>query len=136
LQNNEDLDNHLHQAIRESRIEKLALLMEHYKVADKTDYLRLALELAIDHVPGFRIGCASKLLKLEHRDYGKVLGNKRGRQREWTRERLDRLLDAVEETKKKYCYRKDREALEVLVGHKEWPRQRAQKDWLRSRKTK
>jgi hypothetical protein len=75
LQNNEDLDNHLHQAIRESRIEKLALLMEHYKVADKTDYLRLALELAIDHVPGFRIGCASKLLKLEHRDYGKVLGN-------------------------------------------------------------
>jgi hypothetical protein len=116
---NEDLDNRLQQAIRESRIEKLALLMEHYKIADKTDYLSLALELAIDHVPGFRIGRASKLLKLEQGDYGKVLGNKRGRQRE---ERLDRLLDAVEETKKKYRYRRDREALEVLAGHKEWSR--------------
>jgi len=115
-----ELDTCLEQAIFESRVEKLALLMEHYGIADKTDYFSLALELAIDHVPGFRIGRARELLKLEHGDYGKVLGNKRGRQREWTLERSDRLVDAVEETKKRYHYRTDREALEVLARHTEW----------------
>jgi hypothetical protein len=102
----------------------------------KTDYFRLALELAIDHVPGFRIGRASELLKLEHGDHGKVLGNKRGRQREWTQERLNRLLDAVEETKKRYRYRTDRKALEVLAGHTEWSQQakrrRGFREWIKT----
>jgi hypothetical protein len=117
-----ELDSCLQQAIYESRVEKLPLLMEHYGIADKTDYFSLALKLAIDHVPGFRIGGSSDHLKLEHGEYGKVLGNKRGRQREWTRERLDRLLDAVEEIKKRYRYRSDREGLQVLAGRKEWSR--------------
>jgi hypothetical protein len=134
--NLEDLDARLEQAIYESRVEKLALLMEHYKIADKTDYFRLALELAIDHVPGFRIGRASELLKLEHGDYGKVLGNKRGRQREWTPERSDRLVDAVEEIKKRYRYRTDRKALEDLARHTEWSRptnhQGGFREWIKT----
>jgi hypothetical protein len=109
-------------ALTNKDLEKLALLMEHYKIADKTDYLSLALELAMDHVPGFRIGRASELLRLKYGDHGAVLGNKRGRQREWTPERSDRLVDAVEETKKRYRYRTDREALENLARHKEWSR--------------
>jgi hypothetical protein len=117
-----ELDTCLEQAIFESRVEKLALLMKHYKIADKTDYFSLALELAKDHVPGFRIGRASELLRLRHGDHGVVLGNKRGRPREWTPERSDRLVDAVEETKKRYRYRTDREALENLARHKEWSR--------------
>jgi hypothetical protein len=75
---NEDLAR-LEQAVYESRVEKLALLMEHYGIADKTDYFRLAVELAIDCVPGFRIGRASELLKLEHGDYGKEADHSSGR---------------------------------------------------------
>jgi hypothetical protein len=133
---NEDLDNRLQQAIRESRIEKLALLIEHYKIADKTDYLSLALKLAIDHVPGFRIGRASELLKLEHPDYGKVLGNKRGRRREWTPERLDSLLSAIEQTKREYGVLKDREALTIIARRRAWSRpanhQGDSKQWIKT----
>jgi hypothetical protein len=131
-----ELDACLQQAIYESRVEKLSLLMEHYGIADKDDYLSLALALAIDHVPGFRIGRLSELLKLEHGDYGTVLGNKRGRPRDWTRERLDRLITAVEETKKRYRYRRDRDALVNLAGHPEWARpanhRGGSREWLKT----
>jgi hypothetical protein len=117
-----ELGDCLQQTIHKTRLEKLKLLMAHYEIAEETDYLSLALKLAIAHVPGFRIGRASELLRLEHGDYGKVLGNKRGRQREWTPERLGRLLQAVEQAKKRYRYRTDRKALENLVCHTEWSR--------------
>jgi hypothetical protein len=109
----------LQEAIREKRIEKLVLLAKHFKVGE-TDYLSLALELAKDHVPGFRIGRASELLRLKHGDYGAVLGNKRGRKRESSLERSDRLVDDVEKTKKRLGCQTDREALEDLARHKEW----------------
>jgi hypothetical protein len=109
----------LQRAIYESRVEKLPLLAKHYGI-EKTDYFRLALALAIDHVPGFRIGRASELLKLKHGDYGKVLGNKRGREREWTLERLYRLPGAVETEKKKYSISTDDAALRVLARRPEW----------------
>jgi hypothetical protein len=97
---NEGLNNRLQRAIRKSRIEKLVLLMEHYKIADKADYLSLALELAVDHVPGFRIVPARKVLRLRHGDYGAVIGNKRGRPPERTPDRIDRLKTVVEQAKK------------------------------------
>jgi len=131
-----ELDACLQQAIHESRVEKLALLMEHYGIADKTDYFSLVLKLAIDLVPGFRIGRASELLKLEHGDYGKVLGNKRGRRREWTPERLDSLLSAIERTKREYGIRKDREALTIIARRQAWSRpanhQGGSKQWIKT----
>jgi hypothetical protein len=134
--NLEDLEARLEQAIYESRVEKLALLMEHYKIAGKTDYLSLALALAVDHVPGFRTGRASELLKLKHGDYGKVLGNKRGRPIERTPAQTDGLLTVVEETKKKHPFIKsDREALEFIVAHKaEWhrPANRGLQQWIKT----
>lgn len=132
---NEDLDNRLQHAIRESHIEKLALLMEHYKIADKTDYLSLALALAVDHVPGFQVVPARKVLRLRHGDYGAVIGNKQGRQREWLPNRVDRLKTIVEETKKKHHFKSDREALEVIVAQKvEWhrPANRGQQQWIKT----
>jgi hypothetical protein len=117
-----ELDARLQQAVYESRVEKLALLMEHYGIADKTDYFALALKLAIVHVPGFRIARASELLKLEHGDYGKVLGKKRGRPPEWTPEREDSLLSVVERTKREYRGRTDREALNIIARRTEWSR--------------
>jgi hypothetical protein len=98
-------------------------MMEHYKIADKTDYQNLALELAIDHVPGFRVVPARKVLRLRHGDYGTVIGNKRGRQREWLPDRRDRdkLLAVIEETRKKHHFESDRKALEFIVARKvEW----------------
>lgn len=136
--NLEDLGARLEQAIYESRVEKLAFLMEHYGIADKTDYFRLALKLAIDHVPGFRIGRASELLKLEHGDYGKVLGNKRGRPPErtpGTPARADRLKTVVEETKKKKYFKTDREALEYISARPgEWQRSagRDLQSWIKT----
>ena len=90
--------------------------MEHYEIPDKADYLSLAVALAVDHVPGFRVGRCHELFNLEHPEervrgadgaehvlaaYGKVLGPKRGRRRKWTPARLDCLLNAVEQIKKK-----------------------------------
>jgi hypothetical protein len=136
-------------AVREARIEKLALLMEHYRIADKTDYLGLALALAVDLVPGFRVGSVHQLFRLEHAEervrgadgaehilpaYGKVLGPKRGRQREWTPERLDSLLKAVEQTKQHNGVQTDREALVVLARRMEWsrPAESGQREWIKT----
>src|SRR5262249_17096772 len=131
---NEDLDNRLQQAIRESHIEKLALLMEHYKIADKTDYFSLALASAVPHVPGCQVVRARKVLRLRHGEYGAVIGNKQGRQREWTPTRVDGLLSAVKTTKKKHGISSDREALERLVRNEEWrpPANRDPRQWLKT----
>jgi hypothetical protein len=117
-----DLDACSQQAVYERRVEKLALLMEHYEIADKTDYFSLALKLAIVHVPGFRVARASELLKLEHGDYGKVLGNKRGRPLGWTPEREDSLSSVVERTKREFGVQTDREALRIIARRSEWSR--------------
>ena len=41
------------QLIEQKMIEKLPLLLEHYKIIDKDDHFSLAFALAMDHVPGF-----------------------------------------------------------------------------------
>jgi hypothetical protein len=43
--------------------------MDHYKITDKDDFFNLALALAIDHVPGFRV-VANTALKLRHGNWG------------------------------------------------------------------
>ncbi|MFL6833448.1 MAG: hypothetical protein ACJ8F0_12745 [Xanthobacteraceae bacterium] len=106
-------------AIREKMTEKLDLLMEHYAISDKTDFFHLALALAIDHVPGFRVDPPTAL-RLEHGDWGAVLhGHKRGRRRTGPPDRLDNLLDTVEETKKKRGLSDDRAALRVVMQNSE-----------------
>jgi hypothetical protein len=49
------MDELYRQEIYVRRVEKLRLLMDHYGISDKADFLSLALALAIEHVPGFRI---------------------------------------------------------------------------------
>ena len=130
-----ELDACLQQAVYERRVAKLALLMEHYRIEDKTDYFRLALQLPIAHVPGFRVGHAHELLRLKHGEYGAVLGNKRGRQRAWFSGRADRLKTLVKETKKKHHFKSDREALEfIMARNAEWqrPANRDPQKWIKT----
>jgi hypothetical protein len=130
-----ELDSCGQQAVYECRVEKLALLMEHYGIEDKADYFTLALKLAIAHVPGFRVGRAHELLNLKHGDYGAVVGSKRGRQRAWLPNRADRLKTLVKETKKKHHLRSDREALEFIVARNvEWQRpiNRDPQKWIKT----
>jgi hypothetical protein len=120
---NNEMNDLYRAAIQEQFLEKLLLLMEHYEISDKEDWFSLALALAIDHVPGFRV---SLRLALEGgQDLGAVVhrdGKKVGRRRLWTSDRLERLLDAVEQEKKKSGIRKDREALSRLARRQEWAR--------------
>jgi hypothetical protein len=129
-----ELNDCLQQTIVQTRLEKLKLLMAHYEITDETDYLSLALKLAIVHVPGFRIGRASELLRLEHGDYGKVLGNKRGRRRELTPELHDSLRSAVERTKRECGVQTDREALRIIARHRPWsrPATRGFDQWIKT----
>ena len=51
-----------------------------------------------------------------------VQDNNRGRRLEWTLERLDDLLTAVESTKKRHSRSTDREALLLVARHGNWLR--------------
>jgi hypothetical protein len=114
-----ETSDRLQQAIRGERIEKLVLLAKHYGI-DETDYLGLALALAAHHIPGFQVASASKLFRLQHGDYGEVLGSKQRRRRKWPQERQDRLLTAVEKIKKDRRLSTDREALRIAIRQDEW----------------
>jgi hypothetical protein len=113
---NEEQSEWIEQVIEQEMIEKLPLLMEHYKIADKDDYFSLALALAMDHVKGFRVVRAA--LKLKHGNWGAVINVRRPTA--WPRERLLRLLNAVEAAKQRYELSTDREALAVVRREREW----------------
>jgi hypothetical protein len=123
-QANKEMDDLYRQVIEKKYLEKLTLLMDHYEITDKTDFLSLALALAIEHIPGFRIDPTP--LRLEQiDDQGLKLvvqDNRKGPRRKWSLKRLNNLLSAVEETKKKHGLSKDNEALSVLANHPEWSR--------------
>jgi hypothetical protein len=109
------------QAIDERRVEKLSLLMDHYGISDKADFLSLALALAIDHVPGF--GIDPTPLRLEQISNGVALvvqDNRTGRRPEWPPEQLDSLLSAVEDAKRKHGLLTDRKAIEVVARNPKW----------------
>jgi hypothetical protein len=95
---NEEQSEWIEQVIEQEMIEKLPLLMEHYKIADKDDYFSLALALAMDHVKGFRVVRAA--LKLKQGHWGAVINVRRPTA--WPRERLLRLLNAVEAAKQRH----------------------------------
>jgi len=111
-------------AIEKEQLEKLDLLMAHYGIADRNDFFSLALALAIDHMPGFQVDPTP--LRLEGDEDGPwlvVQGNKRGRRLEWPSERLDSLLRAVEDAKRRHGFSEDREALaDIARKNKEWSR--------------
>jgi hypothetical protein len=90
-------------AYEKALVEKLGLLMGHYGIREG-DFYGLALKLAIDHVPGFQLDPTP--LVLTHGDCGAVVyqGKKVGRRKEWTEQRLDHLLVAVEITKSKHGF--------------------------------
>jgi hypothetical protein len=107
--------------IEQEVIEKLQLLMEHYRIADKNDYFSLALALAMDHVPGFQVKQAA--LKLKYGNWGAVIHANRGRRITWPPDRVSRLAEAVEKAKKTQKLSTNREALRwVVTRNKEWSR--------------
>jgi len=120
---NEEMDDLYRQAIEETRLEKLRLLMDHYGISDKADFFSLALALAIDHVPGF--GIDPTPLRREQISDGVALvvqDNRTGRKLEWPPKRLDSLLSAVEDAKRKHGLSTDREAITVVARNREWGR--------------
>ena len=119
---NQEMSDLYRDAIEEQFFEKLRLLMDHYQISDKDDWLNLALQLAIDHIPGFRVSgvgfeAGQESGPVVYRD-----GEKVGRRKTWPGDRLERLLEAVEQEKKKSGIRTDREALSRLARRKEWAR--------------
>jgi hypothetical protein len=81
---------------------KMTLLKEHYGVNDMS---ALALALAREHVPGFRVGS--------------VATRRAGRRRTWNVDRLQKLHDTVNAVKEKHSFR-DRQALKFIVNNKEY----------------
>jgi hypothetical protein len=121
---NEEMEDLYRRAIEEEYLVKLELLMDHYGITDRTDFPSLALALAIEHIPGFRIDPTPiRLEQIDDQGLKLVVqDNREGRPLEWSLKRLNNLLSAVEETKKKHGLSKDREALSVLAQRGEWSR--------------
>jgi hypothetical protein len=118
---NEKMEDLCRQAIEKRRVEKLRLLMDYYGIADHANFFSLALALAIDHVPGFRIDPTP--LRREQISDGLALvvqDNRTGRRLEWPPERLDSLLSAVEDAKRKHGLSTDREAIAVVARNRNW----------------
>lgn len=125
---NEEQQERIEQGIEQAAIKKLPLLMEHYKIPNKDDYLSLALALAKDWVPGFQVKTVA--VKLDHGTWGAVMRDTKPTK--WPPERLLKLLNAVAETKRKHALSKDREALKILMQKGEWsrPYNRDEQKWL------
>jgi hypothetical protein len=117
-----EMDDLYKEAIAREYVEKLAILMKDYGI-EEGDFRNLALRLAIDlGIPGFQLDPAP--LYLEHGTFGPVMqGKKSGRGIEWTMKKLDDLVSAVEDAKKKHRFSNDRDALLYLAQH--------QKNWAR-----
>jgi hypothetical protein len=105
----------LHDASLRECNEMLDCLLRKYNI-EKGDYRSLARELAIEFVPGFR----PAKFKLQHGNYGAVIRyrGKGGRRTEWTREKLDKLLNDVNDAKAEYGT--DEEALHYITRRGKW----------------
>jgi hypothetical protein len=112
------------QAVNDARDHKLNLLLRHYSLADD-DWHGLALALAIEHEPGFRVDRQIAPLpsgfegavRIKH---GKIIIERTGRPRQWSVERLEELCDAVYAEKKMSGLSKDIEALRHLARREKW----------------
>jgi hypothetical protein len=125
---NEEQQERIEQGFEQAAINKLPLLMEHYKIPNEDDYFSLALALAKDWVPGFQVKTVR--VRLTHGTWGAVIRDTKPTK--WPPERRLKLLNAVAETKQKYALSKDREALKILMRKKEWsrPYNRDEQKWL------
>jgi hypothetical protein len=113
--------------VTEVSIETLDRLRQAYGI-EGGDYFSLALQLAIDYVPGF------PRFKLQHGDYGKVMRDKGGRPTEWPPEKRDELITAVDRVKKEHGFATDDEALKHLTMKEKWarpPRQDDSAKWIK-----
>jgi hypothetical protein len=121
------------EAVEAARQEKLRLLLRRYSLADD-DWYGLALALAVDHEPGFRVKSQLVQLTVVDNDDARlkdqpgfsgpvIIGDKTvGRPSEWSWDRLERLVIAVEKEKKKNGLTNDIEALERIIGKGDWRR--------------
>jgi hypothetical protein len=107
-----------------ARREKLKLLLRRYSLAED-DFEGLALALAIEHEPGFKVDrqIAEAPFGFEGavriKD-GKHIDKPRRRPVQWPVERLRQLLEAVEAEEKKSRLTKDLDALKRLARQKGW----------------
>jgi hypothetical protein len=93
------------ESVKKQIAEKMMLLMQVYGIADENDMGALALALATEYVPGFKIVLQGRV--------------KRGRKRKWDGPRLQELLAAVLSVKEKYDY-SDRQALKFISNNDEY----------------
>jgi hypothetical protein len=102
---------------------KLELLRKHYRIKGKEDFFSLALYLARDCVPGFRVVDDAPLKFRRGRNWGGVIRAGKGRPLKWTPKQISELRMTVKATKKKHRFQTDREALEhVIQTHPKWHR--------------
>lgn len=87
-------------------LRKLALLFNHYGIADKNDMPALAWALAFEHVPGFKVKFPE----------GK---SKRGRKLKWNPDRLAELRQTVQSIKQQHHFT-DRHALTFIVNNSQY----------------
>jgi hypothetical protein len=114
--NKQMIDLH-QQAVEKERDEKLALLAKHYGV-DAGDYRGLTLKLADEfRIPGFQVEPTLFQIRVGEDGSGLIPSPKKGRRTEWPPERLDKLVAAVKEIKKKHRLEKDLDALLILKGN-------------------
>jgi hypothetical protein len=107
-----------------ARREKLKLLLRRYSLAEH-DFEGLALALAIEHEPGFKVDrqiaeAPSGFVGAVRIKDGKHIDKPRRRPVQWPVERLLQLLEAVEAETKKSRLTTDLDALKGLARHKGW----------------
>jgi hypothetical protein len=91
--------------VRRQHAKKLAMLFDHYGIADKENWAALARALAAEHVPGFKVQLPQAK-------------SKRGRKPKWTPERLVELYRTVQSIKRRHHFT-DRQALKFMVKNEQ-----------------
>jgi hypothetical protein len=103
-----DYDTHetnTKQLIEQKLSQKMTLLMEHYDISDPNDFAALALALAFEHVPGFKIVPEVKA--------------KSGRRRKWDGPRLLDLFTTVNKLRSQHRF-KEKQALTFMVNNQQY----------------
>ena len=96
-----DYENRQRQAeqrVNQKLLQKMSLLIRHFKITKEGDAAALAWALAFKHVPGFKIIHQQK--------------SKKGRKRKWDGQQLEDLLETVRSVKKRFGLT-DRQALKI-----------------------
>jgi hypothetical protein len=91
--------------VQRQHAKKLAMLFDHYGIAGKENWAALALALAAEHVPGFKVQLPQAK-------------SKRGRKPKWTPERLVELYRTVQSIKRRHHFTY-RQALKFMVKNEQ-----------------